>query len=204
MFGTRGSISRKLTWMNMLVSGAALLLAGGAFVSYDLIRFRETMVRNLSIQAEIVGSNSASALLFNDPAAATNTLSGLKAASNIMSAGIYTPAGEPFAAYGREGVNEIASLPLVPSSHTQVHWLTDRQVTLIRPIVFQGKTVGTVYIQSDLQDLNDRLRRYTAIAAGVLLTSLMAAMLMSSVFRRAIAEPIVHLADIAATVSHAD
>jgi hypothetical protein len=138
MFGIHDSISRKLTWMNMLVSGAALLLASGAFVSYDLIRFREIMVRNLSIQAEIVGSNSASALLFSDPTAATNTLSGLKAASNIMAAGIYTSAGEPFAAYRRDGGNEIASLPLLPSSQTQVHWLTDRQMTLIRPIVFQG------------------------------------------------------------------
>src|SRR5438128_575041 len=161
MFGTRGSISRKLTWMNMLVSGSALLLAGVAFVSYDLIRFRETMVRNLSIQAEIVGSNSASALLFSDPTSAAGTLSGLKAAPNIVSAGIYTPAGEAFAAYWRHGGNEIARLPPNPAAQTQVHWLTDRQVTLVRPIVFQGKTVGTVYIQSDLQDLNDRLRPYT-------------------------------------------
>jgi len=201
MFGTHDSISRKLTWMNMLVSGAALLLAGGAFVAYDLIRFRETMVRNLSIQAEIVGSNSASALLFSDATSAAGTLLGLKAAPNIMSAGIYNPAGEPFAAYWRDGGNEIGSLPPMPSAQMKVHWFTDRQITLVRPIVFQGKTVGNVYIQSDLQDLNDRLRRYMAIAAGVLLASLMAAMLMSSVFRRAIAEPIVHLAEIAETVS---
>src|SRR5437667_9679153 len=172
MFGTRDSISRKLTWMNMLVSGAALLLAGGAFVSYDLIRFRETMVRNLSIQAEIVGAKSASALLFSDPTSAAGTLSGLKAAPNIVSAGIYNPAGEPFAAYWRDGGSEIAPLPPMPAAQTQVHWFANRQITLVRPIVFQGKTVGTVYIQSDLQDLNDRLRRYMATAAGVLLASL--------------------------------
>ncbi len=38
------SIPRKLAWMNLLVSGAALLLACGAFVAYDLISFRESMV----------------------------------------------------------------------------------------------------------------------------------------------------------------
>ena len=37
MVHTRRSISRRLTWMNMLVSGCALLLAGAAFAAYDLI-----------------------------------------------------------------------------------------------------------------------------------------------------------------------
>ena len=69
MFKVRNySISQKLTWMNMLVSGAALLLACAAFAAYEIEDFRATMVRSLSIQAQIVGANSASALLFNDPA----------------------------------------------------------------------------------------------------------------------------------------
>ncbi len=55
------SISKKLTWMNMLVSGAALLLACGGFIGYDVISLRDGMVYNLSMQAQIVGFNSASA-----------------------------------------------------------------------------------------------------------------------------------------------
>jgi uncharacterized membrane protein affecting hemolysin expression len=94
------SIPRKLAWMNLLVSGAALLLACGAFVAYDLISFRESMVRNLSIQAQIVGSNSVSALLFNDPQSARKTLSALSASPNVVTAGIYTADGRPFAAMG--------------------------------------------------------------------------------------------------------
>jgi len=63
----------------MLVSGAALLLACGAFITYDVISIRDGMVYNLSMQAQIVALNSNSALLFNDPHSAENTLSGLKA-----------------------------------------------------------------------------------------------------------------------------
>ena len=62
----RYSIRQKLTWMNMLVSGAALLLACAVFAAFELAEFRATLVRGLSIQARIVGANSASALLFND------------------------------------------------------------------------------------------------------------------------------------------
>ncbi len=87
----------------MLVSGAALLLACAAFITYDLVSFREGMVHNLSIQAQVAGSNSVSALLFSDPHSAENTLSALKAAPNVVSAGIYTLDGQPFATYFRDG-----------------------------------------------------------------------------------------------------
>jgi two-component system, cell cycle sensor histidine kinase and response regulator CckA len=50
----RNSIRKKLTWMNMLVSGAAVLMAAAVFVAYGLIAFRETMARNLPIYEGLV------------------------------------------------------------------------------------------------------------------------------------------------------
>src|SRR6267378_886842 len=126
------SISRKLTWMNMLVSGAALLLACAAFIGYDTVTFRETIVRNLSTQAQIIGSNSASALLFNDPQSAENTLSALKAAPHILSAGIYTPDGRLFASYSRSAAGQISGLPSIPSGQTEIHWLKKKEIVLVR------------------------------------------------------------------------
>jgi light-regulated signal transduction histidine kinase (bacteriophytochrome) len=60
---------------------------------------------------------------------------------------------------------------------------------------------GTVYIQSDFQELIDRLKRYLVIVGIVCLASLVAAVLMSSVIRRAIADPILQLAETARIVS---
>jgi uncharacterized membrane protein affecting hemolysin expression len=88
--------------MNMLVSGVALLLACGAFIAYDLLSFRDSMVHNLSIQAQVAGSNSVTALLFSDSHAAETTLSAVAAAPNIVSASIYTVDGRPFATYRRD------------------------------------------------------------------------------------------------------
>src|SRR5580692_9372890 len=93
------SISKKMTWTNMLVSGAALLLACASFIGYDLVSFRGAAVYNLSIQAQIAGSNAVSALLFDDQNSAEKTLSALRASPNIISAGILTLNGQPFAAY---------------------------------------------------------------------------------------------------------
>jgi signal transduction histidine kinase/CheY-like chemotaxis protein len=195
------SISKKLTWMNMLVSGAALLTACMALVGYDLVTFRAVAVSNLSTQAQIAASNSISALLFDDPRAAQITLSALKAAPNIKSAGIYTSNGHPFAAYWRDQGGQVPALPPIPPGETEAYRFERDQVVLVRSIVSQGKPVGIVYMQSDAQMLNARLRRYAEISAIVLAASLLAALLVSSMFRRAVAEPIVHLAEIARTVS---
>jgi signal transduction histidine kinase/DNA-binding response OmpR family regulator len=196
------SIARRLTLMNMLVSAAALVLACAAFIGYDLVTFRQTIVRNLSTQSQIIGSNSASALLFNDPQAAETTLSALRAAPNILSAVIYMPDGQPLATYSRDRNGPNPPRPLLAANQIEMHVLGGQQIELVRSIVFQGKPIGTVYIRSDLQELNQRLNRYLGIAAIVLLVSLMAALLVSSVFRRAVAKPIVDLAQIARVVSH--
>ena len=71
------SISRRLTLMNMAVSGTALLLACAAFFAYDLYTFRETLENNRSIQAQIIGANTTSALAFDEPKSAEVTLSAL-------------------------------------------------------------------------------------------------------------------------------
>jgi signal transduction histidine kinase/CheY-like chemotaxis protein len=195
------SISRRLTWMNMLVSAAALLMACTAFVAYDKVTFRETMLRNLSTQAQIIGSNAVSALVFNDSQSAENTLAALKASPGILSAAIYTPDARLFASYSRDSGGQIPTLPSISSGETEVHLFSDKEMVLVRSIVFQGKRTGIVYIRSDVEELNQRLRRYAGIAAIVLSVSLIAALLVSSIFRRAVAEPIVHLADLARIVS---
>jgi signal transduction histidine kinase/DNA-binding response OmpR family regulator len=202
MFEARNySITSKLTRMNMLVSGAALLLACAAFVGYDLVSFRNAMVHNLSIQAQIAGSNSVSALLFGDPKTAESTLSALRASPNITSAGIYTLDHEPFAWYSREGGQQAFTLPRLPADQNETHWFTDGYLIVVRRIVFQNKPTGFVYIRYDLQEIDRRLKRYAGIAAMVLLISLIAAFMVGSVFQRAVAKPIVHLAELARIVS---
>jgi len=170
------SISRKLTLINMLVSVVALLLASGGFCAYDLYSFRRALVRNVSIQAQIIGDNTASALLFNDPHSAENTLSALRANPNLIYAQIYTRDGQPFAGYWRDGAGETGALPIISQGQIQNHWFTDGNLGLARSIIFQGKATGTVYIRSDLGAMNDRLKSYALIVVVVLLVSLLVAM----------------------------
>src|SRR5215831_5391910 len=97
------SIRRKQLLIIMLTSSIALLLACAAFTAYELITFRKGMVRNLSTLAEIVGNNTSAALDFSDAAAASETLSALKAEPDIIGACLYARKGGIFARYDRAG-----------------------------------------------------------------------------------------------------
>ena len=175
------SISKKLTLMNVLVSAVALLLASGGFCAYDLYSFRAALISNVSVQAQIIGDNTVSALLFNDPHSAEMTLSALNANHNLTYAQIYTRDGQSFAGYWRDRAGEARPVPIIPSGQTQTHWFKDGQLGLARSIIFQGKSSGTVYICSDLGAMNDRLKSYGLIIVAVLFISLLAAFMVGLV-----------------------
>ena len=195
------SISWKLTWMNMLVSGAALLLAGVIFFAYDFFTFRQVIVQHLSTQAQMIGSNSVSALTFDDSQAAQSTLSALRAAPNIVSAVIYSADGQPFASYWRDQAGDLPTQPALTPGRIEAASLTGGQITLIRRVVFQGAVVGAVYIQSDLGEMYARQKRFGMIVGFVLPASLIAALLVSRKSQKAISEPIVGLAEVARAIS---
>ncbi|MGZ4819462.1 MAG: ATP-binding protein [Terriglobales bacterium] len=200
MFNT-DSISRKLTWMNLLVSAAALVLACAAFVAYDQVTYRQAIVRNLSTQAQIIGANSVSAVTFNDAQSARSTLGALGTNPNIRSAGIVTPDGRMFAEYSRTGAEQMVKIPTLAPGENETHVFSGGEIVLVRSILLQDQPIGAVYIRASLRQLTDRLTRYSMIASVVLLLSLLTALLISSRFRRSVAEPIVRLSETARQVS---
>ncbi|MGH2361780.1 MAG: PAS domain S-box protein [bacterium] len=187
--------------MSILASGTAILLACTAFLTYELFAYREGMIRSLLTQAEIVGANSASAILFTDATAAAETLAALKADPRIVSAGIYTRDNRAFATYGRSDKQRAVVLRERFADHADGHWFESDSLILFRKIVFKGETIGTVYIQSDLEEMNARFWQYLAIIFVVLLVSSLVGLFISSRLQRKITQPLFHLVETAQTVS---
>jgi len=196
----RRSIAARLTWMNVLVSGVALLFAFVSFFAYNLIAFREAAVNSLSGEAQIVGANSVSAIVFNDEGSAETTLSALSSSSNVTSASIYTQPDIAFAQYVRSGSELLVPQPM-PLGQTDAHWVDGAEILVGSRIIFQGKQVGIVYIHAHLRGLKEQARRYATIAGFILLLCLGVALLVGNIFRKILAEPIVSLADTARLVS---
>ena len=194
------SISSRLTRMNLLVSGAVLLMAALAFFSYDLLSFRQSLIRNLDAEAQIVGANSVSALTFNDPQSAATTLTSLQRSPDVLAAVLNGSDGAEFARYGTPLQGEVEShlLPVGEADHV---WSSGTHILLAHRIVFQGKTVGVVYISARLSEIGKRARQYLLIALIILLFCMAAALVISSVSQRLIARPIIALAETALQVS---
>ena len=125
--------------MNMLVSGAALLLACTAFAGYELTDFRQTLVQRLAIQAQIVGANSVTALLFNDPAAARDTLSALSKAPQREVGGDLHAGGRGVCdVRARQGSGGVPGQTAAPVQAEEYRFTSD-ELILTRVIGFQGK-----------------------------------------------------------------
>ncbi|HEV2620085.1 MAG TPA: CHASE sensor domain-containing protein, partial [Acidobacteriaceae bacterium] len=187
------SIAARLSLMNLLVSGVALLLAYLSFVAYDLVNTRQDAISNLTGEAQIIGANSVTAILYDDRAVAQSTLSALAGSTDVTGAAIYTTAGQPFAQYLAKGASPIQPSS-VPPGETHTGWRTGLDVLIASPIVFQGKHVGVVYIQAHLENLRRQAARFAAITAAILLFCLGVALLIGNVFRRLLSQPIVSLA----------
>lgn len=194
------TLSARLTRMNLLVSGAVLLMAALAFFSYDLVSFRHTLIRNLAAEAQIVGDNSVSALMFNDPQSATATLNGLRHSPDVLAAVLIANDGTVFARYGSPNQDETDSHILGAQQSHHV-WYSGTHVFVAHRIVFEGKPIGIVYISARLTEIGQQARQYLLIACIILLFCMIAALAISIMSRRLIAEPIIALADTALLVS---
>ena len=190
------SIQQKVRRIIMLTSSAALFLACAAFVVYELVRFRDATTRELVSMADVIGANSMAPLAFNDPKAGEETLRALSANPHIVSACIYTELGEAFATYQREDLKVIP-----PPLQEDGSYLGGGYLTLFRPIILDNERIGTIYLQSDLQEVYARLKRYAMIVTVVLVASSLLAFLLSSAFQRVISRPVLHLAETASRVS---
>jgi signal transduction histidine kinase/CheY-like chemotaxis protein len=188
----------KLVVSSCLASSLALALACSAFVIHARLTFPSALARELEVQADIIGRNSASAVIFGDPRSAANTLEALKARDYIVAGAIYSSSGARFASY--------TAPTAAPLPESIDRWLADRasrggHVSVRKSIVLDHDSVGSVVLEGDLREMRARTLEFSAIALGVLFVSLAAAVAISFRLQHAIARPILELTDVARAVS---
>ena len=192
------SIRRKLLLLAMITSTGALLVTGAACMTFDVLTFRDKMTRDLKMNAEIIGANCSAALTFGDGGDARQTLTSLRGDPHIVAACVYTPDGKIFATYARAGI----ALPEFPSGMmSDTARFASSALEVSHVIHVDGRPVGAMYLRSDLDQLRQRIYRYTLILFGVLATSTVVAFLLASRLTKLIATPIHHLAQTARLVS---
>ncbi len=192
------SINGKLTIVTMFTTTAALLLACASFVIYEQLTFRHTMVNNFGILAQMFGDNVASGLTFMDKDSMEDTLNALSAQPHVLAAAVYDSEARLVTKYERRDLRGSFVFPVVGKPGST---FDDEKLNTFQKIVVAGDEVGSVYIASDLTEINARLERYAVIMSVVLLTSLVAAFVISGRLRKIISEPISQLSKAAQIVA---
>jgi len=177
-------IGSKVVRSTMLAAGAALCLAGMLMVVFQFMALRSTLLRDLQVQARIVGNNSTAALLFSDARAAEEILSGLSASPSVQSANIIV-GSTPLAQFRHNN----APVPEMPVSETgqSLHEYGMDYIEVQEPITVDRKLIGSVSIRATLLPLYRRSLAFAAFTACATLGSFALAWLLVRRMRAAVA-----------------
>ena len=192
------SIRHKLTVLFLAISGFTALAVSSPMAIYDLVTFRRAVAQNLAVLGDVLAGNSTAALTFRDAESARDVLRALRAEPDVTAAVIYTADGKPFAKYARDA-NDSDFIPPVPQAETTQ--FKNGHLIQFRKIVLAGETVGTLFIESDLERLHSRMRGYAFNFIVTLLVTFSLAFALASRFQKPISSPVLELVETANAIS---
>jgi signal transduction histidine kinase/ActR/RegA family two-component response regulator/HAMP domain-containing protein len=183
--------------MIFICCGTVLGLTVSALFAYETLTFRETSVRQLQTLGQAIASNSTAALAFDNPEDATAVLAGLGADPHVTAAVLYDSRGNLFATYPAELTGHLVPASPGPAGYT----FSGFRLSGFQPVMEQALRLGTLYVESDLGAITERLWRYATIALTAAGLSLLAAYALSRRLQHRMSRPIMQLAEAARSVS---
>ena len=190
-------LKQKLTFIIMVTTTSALLLAGLGIIASDSVLFYGYLQRDLTALSRIIADNSTAALAFNDPEAATETLAALRARPHLVVACVYREDGSILARYLR--TNEAIECP--PPSTAESSALSREHIRVSRPIVLRERVVGSLVLLYDLGELWGRVRLFGLTVLFLVLLSVTIAVVLSSRLGAIVVSPVTNLVRVANAVS---
>jgi len=190
-------IKRKITVVIMLTSITALLFTTVVFMVYDLITYRQELIRNLGTTTAFFAESSTAMLAFPSETDAQAMLATLHANRHIVAAAFYNNKNKLFASYPTNlSRSAFPETPAETGPHSEKGY-----VSYFLPVHEGDHWLGTAYLKSDLTALQDRLRLYAGISILVLVASVLVAFAVSNTLQRSISNPILSLANTAKIIS---
>ncbi len=174
-----------------LSSGIALIFSCIGFVFNDISLLRKNKVDALTSVAQVLASNSTAALAFLQQQSAEELLHSLHERHNVECAYLFDSGGEVFASYHEDPID---GQPLTCPAEMGHKFSGDGYLTVTVPVVDGEEQLGAIALRTTVSDLQGQIYRYIGIAAGVSLTSLLAAILIGVRLQRFVSDPLVQLA----------
>jgi signal transduction histidine kinase/ActR/RegA family two-component response regulator len=189
------SLRAKLIALVLLTTLAALAVALGAMVAYDLRAYHRAWLGDMSTQAELLGQTVAPALAFDDARLASENLNLLRLRPQVRAAAVYDAKGRIFASY-----SAAAHEPRPPAQpQPDAINVAGRDLVVFKGIVSQGEKLGALYLRADYE-LYDRVWSYAGIAIVVAAAAMALAYALSLRLHNIVTRPILAISTIAREV----
>jgi signal transduction histidine kinase len=189
------SLQHKLLAIVLMTTMAAVVVALGAMIAYQLRSYHRDLVSDVTTQADLLGRTTAPALIFDDAKVAAENLGLLRYRPQVGAAVIYNAKGARFAVFARDDSERtFPKLPEADGTRIEGH-----DLIAFKRIVDNGEILGTVYVRADYA-LYDRLTGYLFIAASVLVLAMLVAFALSAILQRLVTRPLLAVSEIARQV----
>jgi PAS domain S-box-containing protein len=190
----------RLVLLTLMSSGIGLLVALAAFLTYQERTIREHKLEEMDSAADLIGSNSAAALVFDDEVEGNRVLQALESRLNIQAGVLYRPDGSQFAKYVRTNDLKLARNGAQVDGD-QVEWTKDH-LAFYRPVLLEGRKIGYLYVQADLEDLRSEAKKAKLLAIPLFGITLLLIAGLTLLLQKSVTDPIRMLARIAREVAH--
>ncbi len=170
------------------------------FYKNEVNILENSVIESGQMQAAIIGSSLASAIIFDDEISANSTLRLLDKNKQVKYAAVRLPNGSLFAEFSKDDANKSSNLessePLStwtsrPANNQQANVILGKEyLEVIEVISEQGSSIGYLYIKTSLDRLSQQRIYYGQIFSYVFLFSLFLAFILSSAAQRIITQPL--------------
>jgi two-component system, sensor histidine kinase and response regulator len=191
-------IRSKLRVITLLTASVALLLASCAFVTWEVLAYRQSLAREVLMLADLVEASGSAAMAFEDEQAAMAALQPFQVNREVVTACLITAQGRRLATYQQTGRPPEA----VPNDLGQdrIRFQGSR-LLLVRTLKVQDQPIGRLYLQADMTGLYVRLGWGAAVVALIAAVSLGLAFLLALRLERSFTKPLLELTGTARKVS---
>ncbi len=199
------SISKKITSIIMITSSSISLIVVSFFVANEARDYRQSMVEDLATIGLVVNYNAATAIMFGDVNAASETLSTARIFPHIDQAIIYDIKGKPFSLYQRIPNNndiELSEIKYMPPDMMESHEFSATHLNLYHRIEYDNENLGMIHLRSNLNAFYDQLKVYASVVSIIIAISLLLAYLLSRQLQRIISDPILDLSKTMKQITH--
>ena len=183
----------------LFITGLTILGSYGIFLIYERQALRQALQENLITQARTLASSVDADLEFGVQSAAEKTLNTLSSNKRIQFAAVYDSTGNVFAAYPSTAPR--ASMPVSPQAdHIEFQ---ANSLRIFRKVEKNGRILGMVCIQSDLEEIRQRLM-WAVVPISIATLVLFSLVFLASLWmKKRIFSPILQLSESARRITEA-